>query len=135
MAELSFPTVYVAPIAIPTPAYRGPVTFIGLAQPARLRKNYAVQELGQGIGRVRGTVKEKHDPANTPVYRRVRLIVEKSGSVLREMWSDPVTGNYDFQYVDELETYTVLSYDHTHNFRATIADNLSLANGLVELMP
>ena len=97
-------------------------------------RDYTAGVLGQGIGRVRSTVQEKGTP-NTPVHRRVRLVRECDGLVLREQWSDPVTGAYDFQFVDEMQTYTVLSYDHTRNFRAVIADGLTLANGTVELMP
>lgn len=88
-----------------------------------------------GNGRVRGTVKEKHTPANVPVFRRVRLIRERDGYVLREQWSDPATGAYDFQWVNENYRYTVLSYDHTENYQATANDNLTIANGKVELMP
>ena len=87
-----------------------------------------------GAGRVRNTVKEKGAP-DTPVHRRVRLVRERDGLVVREQWSNPATGAYDFQFVDALQTYTVLSYDHTLNFRAVIADGLTLANGTVELMP
>lgn len=81
--------------------------------------------LGQGIGRVRGTVKRKDQPANVPLKRRVRLVRERDGLVLREAWSDAVTGEYDFQYIDELQTWTVIAYDHEHNFRSVIADNLT----------
>ena len=97
-------------------------------------KDYTTGVLGAGIGRVRNTVKEKGAP-DTPVRRRVRLVRERDGLVVREQWSNPATGAYDFQFVDELQTYTVLSYDHTLNFRAVIADGLTLANGTVELMP
>lgn len=86
--------------------------------------------LGQGIGRVRGTVKRKDQPANAPLKRRVRLVRERDGLVLREAWSDAVTGEYDFQYIDELQTWTVIAYDHEHNFRSVIADNLT-----PEMMP
>lgn len=86
--------------------------------------------LGQGIGRVRGTVKRKDQPANVPLKRRVRLVRERDGLVLREAWSDAVTGEYDFQYIDELQTWTVIAYDHEHNFRSVIADNLT-----PEMMP
>ena len=86
--------------------------------------------LGQGIGRVRGTVKRKDQPANVPLKRRVRLVRERDGLVLREAWSDAVTGEYDFQYIDELQTWTVIAYDHEHNFRSVIADNLA-----PEMMP
>ena len=83
--------------------------------------------LGTGRGRVRGTVKVT---PNTPVQRRVRLIREVDGMVIREGSSDPVTGAYDFQFVDELQKWTVVSYDFENLFRAVIADNLT-----AELMP
>lgn len=90
--------------------------------------------LGQGVGRVRGTVKVKGTPDNKPVFRKVRLVREKDGLVLREQWSDKTTGAYDFTFIDELQTWTVVSYDHTQDKRAVIADNLTLANGGVEIM-
>lgn len=88
-----------------------------------------------GCGCIASTVMRKNMPANTPLRRRVRLIHERSGLPIRETWSDPVTGTYRFEYIDEKETYTVVSYDHLRNYRAVIADNLTLANGGVELMP
>lgn len=114
-----------------------PATFgLGIPiHPSRSAKNFFLDDGSQAIGRVRGTVKEKSTPSNIPLRRRVRLIREVDGMVVREMWSDSATGEYDFQYVDETLTYTVLSYDHAHNYRAVVADNLTLANGQVELMP
>ena len=77
-----------------------------------------------GIGIVYGTVKEKGTPANTPLRRRVVLIDERSRIAIRETWSDAATGNYEFRGIKEGVPYTVLSYDHPHNYRATVADNL-----------
>lgn len=85
--------------------------------------------LGDGVGRVKGTVATKGSP-NQFVHRKVRLIRERDGMVIREMWSDAITGEYDFQWVDEAQTFTVVSYDHLRNYRAVIADNLT-----PELMP
>jgi len=122
----------------------GPVVAYGvphLAAPVNLGvesgavKDYVTGVLGTGRGRVRGTVKLKGIPDNTPVKRRVRLERERDGLQIRETWSDPVTGAYDFQFIDELQAWTVKSYDHTHDKRAVIADNLTLAGGGVELMP
>lgn len=101
-----------------------------MQHPISARRNYYIGGQGQDIGRVRGTVKEKNTPVNTPLRRRVRLIREVDGLLIRETWSDAVTGAYDFQYVSELDTYTVISYDHEHNYRAVVADNLT-----PELMP
>ena len=85
--------------------------------------------LGEGIGRVKGTVATKGS-LNQFVHRKVRLIRERDGLVVREAWSNATTGEYDFQWVDEAQTFTVVSYDHLHNYRAVIADNLT-----PELMP
>ena len=80
--------------------------------------------LGTGRGRVSGTVKEKGTP-NVPVYRKVRLQRERDGLHLREVWSHPVTGAYSFDFVDELQLFTVLSYDHTGVFRAVVANGVT----------
>lgn len=77
-----------------------------------------------GAGRIFGTVKEKNTPANTPLRRRVVLIDERSHLAIRETWSDSETGYYEFRGVREGVPYTVLSYDHLHNYRAVAADNL-----------
>lgn len=76
-----------------------------------------------GIGVVYGTVKEKSTPANTPLRRRVLLLDEASRMTIRETWSDAATGNYEFRGVKQGVKYTVISYDHLHNYRAVIADN------------
>lgn len=84
-------------------------------------KDYITGVMGTGRGRVQGTVKETGSP-NTPVYRKVRLIREIDGLLMRELWSHPITGAYSFDFVDELQKFTVLSYDHTGAFRAVVAD-------------
>ena len=84
-------------------------------------KDYSTGVAGKGIGRVRGTVKQKGTP-EAPVYRKVRLVRERDGVLVRELWSDPITGAYSFDYIDELQKWTVVSYDHTGTFRAVVAD-------------
>lgn len=83
--------------------------------------------LGKGIGRIKGHVK---NTPGTPVFRKVRLHRERDGLLIRELWSDRVTGAYDFQYVDELQKYTVISYDHTGTYNGVIGANIA-----PELMP
>lgn len=78
-----------------------------------------------GVGYIRNTVKKKSDPVNLPLRRRVRLFTEFDGRLIAETWSDAVTGEYEFLYLDPAARYTVISYDHEHNFRAAIADNLT----------
>lgn len=99
----------------------------------RGRNDYLTGVLGDGVGRVKGTTKDKGTP-NVPVSERVRLYRERDGLLIREVWSTAGTGAYSFDYVDELQTYTVISYDHDKAFRAVVADGLTLVNGGVELI-
>lgn len=78
-----------------------------------------------GNGIITGTVKEKSTPSNVPLYRRVRLIEQRSGYTLAETWSNATTGAYSFANIDRSLKYTVVSYDHTGLYRAVIADNLT----------
>lgn len=87
----------------------------------RARTNY----IQGGQGRIYGTTKLDGTPLDTPVSRRVRLIRDRDGMLVRELWSNAITGAYDFQYVEMDQTYTVITYDHTHNFRAVVADNIT----------
>jgi hypothetical protein len=99
----------------------------------RMRRDMNWNYIGQGIGRLKGTTKDKGTP-NVPVSERVRLYRQKDGMLMREVFSTPGTGAYSFDYIDELDVYFVVSFDHDLNFRAVIADNLTLANGGVELI-
>jgi hypothetical protein len=78
----------------------------------------------RGTFTLAGTVKEKGDPINLPLSRRVILIEQISGRVLRETMSDPLTGAYSFTEILPQRKYTVVAYDHTGTHRAVIADNL-----------
>ena len=76
-----------------------------------------------GNGTVYGTTEIKGTP-DAPLRARVRLIRERDGLVYRETWSDGATGAYRFDNVDELETYTVLTYHPTRDRRAVVADGI-----------
>ena len=75
-----------------------------------------------GVGKIAGTVKVKQGAINKPIRRRVRLVRESDGVVVRETWSDAVTGAYSFEGLNTSYQYTVVSYDYTKDFRAVIAD-------------
>jgi hypothetical protein len=79
----------------------------------------------QGKYRITGTVKQKGQPSDLPVSRRVLLIDERANFVVRETWSDAVTGRYSFDYINPDIQYLVIAYDYKQNFRAVIADNLT----------
>ena len=121
--------VNVPSLALPMPArvlsaaYTGPYGHV-IATPAPLHVgDYKTGLLGKGVGTVSGTTETKGTP-NLPLRARVRLIRERDGLVYRETWSDAATGAYRFEDVDEMETYTVLSYHPTRDKRAVVADNL-----------
>lgn len=111
---------------IPVPASRipGSPRPVGAASPAIRTRVFADAYHG-GLGTIVGTVKEKNLPSNTPLHRRVLLLDERSKIVIREEWSDAVTGNYEFRGIKLGVPYTVLSYDHTHGYRAVVADNIT----------
>ncbi len=73
-----------------------------------------------GPGRIAATVKTQGTPP-TPARRRVRLHAGRGGRPLRETFSDPVTGVYEFRHVRLGVAYTVVGLDHTGLYNATIA--------------
>lgn len=113
----------------------GHTLYQGQAQVARLttaRSSMLFSPYARG--RVVGTVKRKDTPANVPLSRRVRLYRDRDGMLIRETWSN-AQGAYQFDYLEEWEAYTAISYDHTQTYRAVAADNLTLANGGITLIP
>jgi hypothetical protein len=77
-----------------------------------------------GDGVILGTVKEQGSPSNVPLRRKVLLLDETTNLIVREVWSDAVTGAYSFANIDRSRRYTVITYDYLRNYRAVIADNL-----------
>lgn len=66
---------------------------------------------------------------NSPVSRRVRLCDQRSGRLVREGWSDPITGNIEFANLRE-GPWVLYSLDHTGEFEAVaIADRIATADG------
>ena len=82
-----------------------------------------------GWYRIVGTTKEKATPSNVPIARRVRLLNERDGRMVRESWSD-AAGNYSFSEIKGGRSYSIISYDHLGVYQAVIADNQT-----PELMP
>ena len=75
----------------------------------------------EGVGIVSGTVKNVGSPG-IPVHRKVRLYEKNTGSLVRETWSDAVTGAYVFKNVSMSVAYSVSAFDHTGKYNAVIAD-------------
>lgn len=122
-----------SPAMIATAGVMPPVKSTQLSQAARSRTNFLFDRTANG--RIRGTVERDATPADVPMRRRVSLLRDIDLMVVQQQWSDAVTGAYDFKYVETDQAYTVIAHDYEHNYRAVIADNLSLATGGMELMP
>ncbi|MFN4325247.1 MAG: hypothetical protein ACK4FP_05105 [Azonexus sp.] len=75
-----------------------------------------------GTFKVQGTVAIDATP-DIPVKRKVRLFCLQSGRLVREAWSDPVTGAYRFEYVRQ-GPWLVVSHDYTGSYNAVVADNI-----------
>lgn len=93
-----------------------------------MRTTRDLSDLG-GNGRIAGTVKVDSSP-DYPVWRRVRLFDRRDNRLVRETWSDPVTGAYVFEYINPARLYVVVSYDHTGVYSAEALDSMT-----PELMP
>lgn len=70
---------------------------------------------------ISGTVYLK-GPPQTPVPRRVRLHDRATGRPVRETWST-ADGHYEFTKI-AAGLYYVVTFDHTNNFNAVIADRI-----------
>lgn len=122
------PITLVAPLLVPLLAPRdwspGVPRAVQSLSPLQLRPL-----LGHAMGRghISATVKkqEQADPAAIPVARRVVLLVEPAMQQVAETWSDPATGAYRFEGLNPAARFTVVAYDHLHDWRAVIADNLA----------
>ena len=107
MAEISAPVALLALQLVPS---------AGAAAPYSGPKLLALQKSGDyihgGKGFITGTVEEKATP-NIPLRRRVRLHRDVDGMMVRETWSDAVTGAYTFTDINPAYTYTVVAYPVT----------------------
>lgn len=83
----------------------------------------------RGTGRVPFKVAREVLPATnpktyTPQWAKVRLERDVDGRVMREAYSDPVTGLGEFTNVDENYTYTLTAIYPGTGMRAVIADRI-----------
>ncbi|GIK34525.1 MAG: hypothetical protein BroJett010_10840 [Gammaproteobacteria bacterium] len=85
---------------------------------------------------IAGTVKHrvKGVIADAPLARRVLLFDEATYVVVRETWSDAVTGAYSFDHIDPVPRYLVIAFDHQRLHRAVVADKLR-AQPMTEFLP
>ncbi|KZT13763.1 hypothetical protein A1D30_21880 [Acidovorax sp. GW101-3H11] len=76
-----------------------------------------------GQARIWGTTKIKGTP-NVPTKARVVLQHQRSKLLVRETWSDPVTGAFEFRGIDANQQFLTLAEDLAGNFRPVAASKL-----------
>lgn len=76
-----------------------------------------------GDGVLYGTTEVDGSP-DFPKVCKVRLQRERDGYTVSEQWSN-AAGQWRFEYLNRNEVFCVQAFDHTHDYRATIADNLT----------
>lgn len=76
-----------------------------------------------GQARIWGTTKIKGTP-NVPTKARVVLQHQRSKLPVRETWSDPVTGAFEFSGLDASQQFLTLAEDVAGNFRPVAASRL-----------
>lgn len=69
-----------------------------------------------------GTVKKTGMP-DQPVRRRVRLVEQRTGVLIRETWSDAQTGAYLFDRIAP-GLYVVYAIDHTGEYGGVIETDI-----------
>ena len=77
-----------------------------------------------GPGTIYGTTKTKGAP-NLPTKARVVLLHQRSKLPVRETWSDPVTGYFEFRGIDVNQQFLTLAEDAAGNFRPVAANRLT----------
>ena len=77
-----------------------------------------------GVGRIFGTTKAKGAPSNLPTKARVVLLHQRSKLPVREVWSDPITGDFAFEGIDTRQEFLTLAEDAAGNFRPVAASRL-----------
>src|SRR5690606_28545790 len=80
-----------------------------------------------GLYRTYGTVELAGTP-NLLLRRRVELWNQRDKRMVRETWSDATTGAWSFDHIrgGDGTRYSAVTYDHTNQKQAVIADNLKL---------
>ncbi len=99
----------------PVPGY-----FAGRASAVQLARDV---EVG-GLGTIYGTTKTKGSP-NAPTKARVVLAHQRSKLPVRETWSDPITGYFEFRGIDVNQQFLTLAEDADGTFRPVAANRLT----------
>ena len=86
-----------------------------------LRGQTDAEDGGQGV--IDGTVERGEEAGNVMLRRRVRLVHELSGRLVREQWSAG-DGTYAFRGLNAKEVYYTQAFDHEGVYASVVADRL-----------
>lgn len=76
-----------------------------------------------GEGRIWGTTKIETSPGNlVPTKSRVSILRGRDKLLAREVWSDPVTGEWEAKGLDTRQDFVVLAQDSAGNYQPVAAD-------------
>ena len=76
-----------------------------------------------GTGRIYGTTKIETSPTvRVPTKARVSILRARDKLVAREVWSDPVTGEWEVKGLDTRQDFVVLAQDAAGNYQPVAAD-------------
>lgn len=110
-------TIIARPVSIAGYAAPGPVRGVASAAPVTVDLKNA------GSYRITGTTKNTGTPP-VPVGRLVRLHDQRSGEIVRQVWSDATTGAYSFDRIRPGVFY-VVSFDHTGLYNGVIETDVT----------
>lgn len=99
-----------------------PAVFSSIRSAAALKTARDVEHGGPGT--VYGTTRTKGAP-NLPTKARVVLLHQRSKLPVRETWSDPVTGYFEFRGIDVNQQFLTLAEDAAGHFRPVAANRLT----------
>ena len=96
-----------------------PVSTQRIVSPIEILK---LENTGHGV--IRGTVGVEGETGFSTLHRKISIFRQKDGLFLSSIWSNAVTGAYEFKYLDEKLSYFVIAFDYTGEFGALIGDNI-----------
>jgi hypothetical protein len=82
-----------------------------------------------GEGYIKSTVHVDYPPKE-PISRRVALYSISDNQIIKQTWSDPMTGQYEFVRIPMKTPYLIFTYDYDENYNADIVGPV-----YAELMP
>ena len=105
------------PVVIAGYVAPGPVAGVFDTPPAQVDLRWS------GQLRITGTTKNTGTPP-IPVGRLVRLHDQKTGDIVRQVWSDVATGAYSFEGIRSGVFY-VVAFDHTGTYGGVIETDVT----------